>query len=54
MNSVIAVAKKVKARNDGCSPKEHVEANTLPIAPFLTPFTDLLLDTCRVTGAESF
>jgi hypothetical protein len=25
MNSVVAVAKKVEARNDGRSPKQHVE-----------------------------
>ena len=25
LNSVVAVAKKVEARNDGRSPKEHVE-----------------------------
>ena len=25
INSVVAVAKKVEARNDRCSPKEHVE-----------------------------
>ena len=29
INSVLAVAKKVKARNDGRSPKEHVEPESI-------------------------
>jgi hypothetical protein len=29
LNSVVAVAKKVEARNDGRSPKEHVELESI-------------------------